>query len=278
MKFTKMEGLGNDYIYVDLFTQDLGDADLGALAKRVSDRHFGIGSDGLVLIGPSSCADCRMQMFNSDGSEAELCGNAVRCIAKLMLDMGRSNGNEVSIETLAGRIVATIRDNTATQAHVAVDMGTPRLAPGDIPVDAAGERAVGIPLEAGGKTLLATCVSMGNPHCVVFVDEPTDELVHTTGPLLEGHVAFPNKTNVEFAEVIDREHVRMRVWERGAGETLACGTGACATAVACVLNGLCDRHVFIDLLGGRLEIEWREDGHVQMTGPATIVFTGEIII
>jgi diaminopimelate epimerase len=273
--FTKMEGLGNDYVYIDLFETSLEGVDLPTLARDVSDRHFGIGSDGLVLIGPSEFAHCRMRMFNSDGSESEMCGNAVRCIAKLMYDAGRHDEGRISIETLAGTINARIMEDIGTHAQVEVLMGVPRLSGPEIPVGSDADRVIGTPLETGGVTWYATCVSMGNPHCVLFVDEATDDLVHTVGPALETHEFFPNRTNVEFVEVVDRTHLRMRVWERGAGETLACGTGASASLVAGVLNDVCDRTVRMDLLGGSLEIEWCDDGNIKIVGPAVIVFKGE---
>jgi len=273
--FTKMEGLGNDYVYIDLFETTLEGIDPCALAREVSDRHFGIGSDGLVIIGPSDAAHCRMRMFNSDGSESEMCGNAVRCIAKLMYDAGRHTDGRISIETLAGLINARIMEDLGTHAQVEVFMGVPRLRGPEIPVRSEADRVIGVPLESDGVTWYATCVSMGNPHCVLFVDDASDDLVHSVGPALETHEFFPNRTNVEFVEVIDRSHLRMRVWERGAGETLACGTGASASLVAGVLNGVCDRAVGMDLLGGSLEIEWCDDENIKIVGPAVIVFKGE---
>ncbi len=278
MKFTKMEGLGNDYVYVDLFEEALPDIDLAELARAVSDRHFGIGSDGLVLISPARGAHCRMRMFNSDGSESEMCGNAVRCIAKLMYDKGRHTGGSVAIETLDGTKACKICLHTGRQAVVEVLMGVPVFSAEDIPVCAPGAEAVDMPLDVAGTTYRVTCVSMGNPHCVIIADELSDELVHGTGSLVEAHGAFPQRTNVEFVRIIDPRTVSMRVWERGAGETLACGTGASATLAACVRMGLTERAVTMRLLGGDMDISWRDDGQICIRAPATTVFTGEIEI
>jgi len=276
MKFIKMEGLGNDYVYVDLFSETLPSDDLHEMARVVSDRHFGIGSDGLVLILPSEKGDCKMRMFNSDGSEAQMCGNAVRCVAKLMYNAGRHNGGEVRIDTLAGLIVARVNDIDHCNADVDVDMGRPVLDPGNIPVIAEGDRAIGVPISFDDEELEFTAVSMGNPHCTIFVEEIDDDMVHGWGPMIENHELFPERTNVEFIKVIDRGSIEMRVWERGAGETLACGTGACASVVSCILNGLCDEEVNVRLLGGDLNIAWIGRDCVRMRGPARIVFTGEI--
>jgi len=278
MRFTKMEGLGNDYVYVDMFTEALPDVDVGELARMVSDRHFGIGSDGLVLIRPSEDHDCQMRMYNSDGSEAQMCGNAVRCIAKLMYNAGRDNDGVVSIDTRAGTIVADVHDIDELVADVDVDMGRPVLGPRKIPVNMDGDVLKGVGISVAGEELRFTAVSMGNPHCVIFVDEITDRMINELGPLIEDHPLFPERTNVEFVKVIDRGNIEMRVWERGAGETLACGTGASASVVASVLNGLCDCDVKVRLLGGDLKISWREGETVRMRGPARIVFTGEYYI
>ena len=282
MKFTKMQGIGNDYVYVDCTQKAISDPE--AVARRISDRHFGIGSDGLVLILPGDRADFRMRMYNADGSEAEMCGNASRCVARYVYERGLTDKTEISLETGAG--IRTLRLNLqdGKVASVQVDMGVPELRPERIPVDA---KALGLPEDADrvqGALLhtedgiySVTCVSMGNPHCVVFQKEVDSWPVEKRGPGFENHPAFPRRINTEFAAVLDREHIRMRVWERGSGETLACGTGACATLVAAVMNGLTERKAFLRLNGGELLIEWDENtGHVLMTGPAEFVFDGEI--
>lgn len=278
MKFIKMEGLGNDYVYVDLFTEPLPDGDLAYLARRVSDRHFGVGSDGLVLVMPSQQADCRMRMFNSDGSESEMCGNAVRCITKLMYDAGRHRDGAVTIETLDGVKTGTVIEHRGNAALVEVSMGKPRFAAHDIPTLLGSGEAVGVLLPIDGTPYTVTCVSMGNPHCVIVTDEITDGLVAGLGPRIERHEAFPARTNVEFARVVDPHTIEMRVWERGAGETLACGTGACATLAACVRLGLCERAVSMRLRGGTMDLRWDEGGSVIVRAPAVTVFTGEICI
>ena len=260
MKFTKMHGAGNDYVYVNCFEPvELGD--VSELAKAISDRHFGVGGDGLVLICPSERADARMVMYNADGSEAEMCGNAVRCVAKLVYDHGIAAKEELTIETGGG-----VLDLQCSVTDGKVDRIPPTLA-GDPPVN--------VPVGVGGRTLEVTCVSMGNPHAVTFVDEVNDDWVLNIGPQVEVHEAFPRKINAEFIHVVSRSEVIMRVWERGSGETLACGTGACAAVVAGVLTGLLDRKVLVRLTGGNLEIEWAESGEVYMTGPAAEVFSGE---
>ena len=284
MKFTKMQGIGNDYVYVDGSKEKVEDP--VGLARRISDRHFGIGGDGLVLILPGERADFRMRMFNADGSEAEMCGNASRCIGKYVYERGLTDKTEITLETGAG--IKTLRLNTrdGRVESVQVDMGMPELRPERIPMDAAAaglaagaERAAGVPAEVGGEEFRITCVSMGNPHCVVFMDGVEEWPIEKWGPEFEHHPMFPNRVNTEFAHVKDRRHIRMRVWERGSGETLACGTGACATLAAAVINGLTDRTAELELNGGRLEITWDEKtGHVLMTGPAEFVFDGEIEI
>ncbi len=266
LQFTKMTGIGNDYVYLDGFRQRI--ADPARLAVAMADRHFGVGSDGLVLILPSRKADCRMRMFNADGSEAEMCGNAIRCVAKYVYDRKLVRKTALAVETACGikPIRLTVRGGRMTAATV--DMGAPILDPDRIPVAAKTNK-----IRLGG--LAWTCVSMGNPHAVTFVKSAADAPVLTKGPGFERASVFPRRCNIEFAEVVNRGCIKMRVWERGAGETLACGTGACATAVAGVLNGLTDRTVDLELLGGRLRIEWREaDGHVRMTGGAEFVFDG----
>ena len=272
--FTKMEGCGNDYVYVNGL--DVSVPDPARLARAVSDRHFGIGSDGLVLILPSERADVRMRMFNSDGSEAEMCGNASRCVGKYAYDHGLVRQPDLRLETGAGIKNLRLCMDGCTVTGARVDMGEPELRADRVPVlGGDGQRCVDFPLTVAGTAWHMTCVSMGNPHAVLFVDNVHALNLPERGPQFEHHPCFPRRTNTGFAQIVDRGHVRMRVWERGAGETLACGTGACATAVACVLNGLTDRRVRVELLGGSLDIEWNAaDGHVYMSGPARTVFSG----
>lgn len=275
LKFTKMHGAGNDYIYMNGFTQNIENP--SELAIKLSDRHFGIGSDGLVLILPSEIADIRMQMFNSDGSEAEMCGNASRCVGKYVFDNGLTEKTRISLETKAGIKYISLLEGDANARKVTVDMGEPILEAAEIPVVAPQSPVLDLPLTINGKEWKMTCVSMGNPHAVTFTTGIKDLNLPEIGPKFETNAVFPRKTNTEFIEVVDRKTLNMRVWERGAGETLACGTGACASAVAAVLKGLTDREVTIHLLGGDLHIEWREsDNHVYMTGEAVTVFSGEI--
>ena len=275
MKFTKMQGIGNDYVYVNCFEEKVEDP--SALAIQVSDRHFGIGSDGLILICPSEVADCEMAMYNADGSRGEMCGNGVRCVGKYMYDYGLTDKTEITVETLAGIKTLQLFVENGKVAKVRVDMGSPILTPAEIPVVAEGDKAVDEPILVDGKEYHMTCVSMGNPHCVVFMDDVEDFEIEKTGPLFENYKDFPKRINTEFVKVIDEHTLQMRVWERGSGETLACGTGACATAVAAVLNGHCEGEITIHLLGGDLKIEWdKETNHVFMTGPAAISFEGEI--
>ena len=275
MKFTKMQGLGNDYVYVNCFEEKIENP--SELAVKVSDRHFGIGSDGLILIRPSEVADFRMTMFNADGSESEMCGNGIRCVGKYVYDYGLTDKTEVSVETLAGikYLKFLIKDGKVDM--VTVNMGEPILKPELVPVVGEGDAVIDSPIEVDGKEYKMTCVSMGNPHSVVFVDDVDNFPLHEVGPLFEHHKAFPRRVNAEFCQVIDRTHAKMRVWERGTGETLACGTGTCATAVACILNGKTEDKVTITLLGGDLIIRWdREKNVIYMTGPARVVFDGEI--
>ena len=275
IKFTKMHGLGNDYVYIDAINQKIENE--SSLAKFVSNRHFGIGSDGLILICKSEIADFKMRMFNSDGSEAEMCGNGIRCVGKFVYDKGLTNKTTVKIETLAGikTLILNTKDGKVETARV--DMGEPILEAEKIPVISTEEPVKNLELEAENKKFKFTCVSMGNPHAITIVENTKEFDVEKYGKVLEVDKAFPKKANIEFAQIIDRKNINMRVWERGAGETLACGTGACATAVACNLNGLTDRKVNIELLGGTLNIEWNEtDNHVYMTGPAVTVFDGEL--
>ena len=276
-KFTKMHGLGNDYVYMDAIHQKIDNE--SELARFVSNRHFGIGSDGLILICKSDIADFKMRMFNQDGSEAEMCGNGIRCVGKFVYDKGLTNKTTVTIETLAG--IKTLKFNLKDKKveTVRVDMGEPILNPEKIPVISSENPVKNLKLKALDKEFIFTCVSMGNPHAITVVKDTEKFDVETYGRILEVDKAFPNKTNVEFVQIVDKEHIKMRVWERGAGETLACGTGACATAVACNLNGLTSRNVNIELLGGNLQIEWSsKDNHVYMTGPAVTVFEGKLEI
>ncbi|ABN54295.1 MAG TPA: diaminopimelate epimerase [Hungateiclostridium thermocellum] len=275
MRFTKMHGLGNDYIYVNCFEETVENP--SEVAKKVSDRHFGIGSDGLVLIMPSERADFKMRMFNSDGSEAEMCGNAIRCVGKYVFDRGMTNKNVIRVETLAGIKVLELTVQDGKAKLVKVDMGEPILKPENIPVNSDKEIFRTEPVEIDGKEFKVTCVSMGNPHAVSYVKNVDIFPLEKIGPKMEHHPLFPKRINAEFVEVIDRTTLKMRVWERGAGETLACGTGACAVLVASVLNGVSERKATVKLLGGDLIIEWNENNnHVYMTGPAVKVFEGEV--
>jgi len=279
LKFTKMHGLGNDYVYVDCVKEcpDKLVNNLSKVAEFVSDRHFGIGSDGLVLIMPSNVADFRMRMFNSDGSEAEMCGNAIRCVGKYVYDNSLTKKTNVSIETLGGIKVLdmTVKNNQVVM--VRVDMGEPILNPSDIPVKSDKDRFISQPVEIDGEIYNVTCVSMGNPHAITYVDNVMNFPLEKVGPKMEVHSLYPKKINSEFVQIIDRNTLKMRVWERGAGETMACGTGASAVLVASVLNDVSERKATVKLLGGDLVIEWNEkDNHVYMTGPAVKVFEGEI--
>ncbi len=275
MKFTKMHGLGNDYVYVNGFVEKIENP--SEVAIQVSDRHFGIGADGLICINPSEVADFEMAMYNADGSRGEMCGNGIRCVGKYVYDKGLTDKTTVSIETLGGikYLDFTIVDDKV--AMVKVDMGSPILVPEQIPVLAEGKTCVAQPILVENKEYEMTCVSMGNPHAVVYIKDVANLEIEKIGPLFENHERFPNRVNTEFSRVIDRNTVEMRVWERGSGETLACGTGACAVAVSSILNGYTENKVTIKLLGGDLEIEWnREKDTIYMTGPAKIVFDGEI--
>lgn len=277
MKFTKMHGISNDYIYINGATETIDN--LSEVAVKLSDRHTGIGSDGIVMILPSKTCDFRMRMFNSDGSEAEMCGNASRCVGKYVFDKGLTKKTNISLETLAGKKTLNLHVVDGKVDMVTVDMGEPILRGTDIPTIFDLPTVVRQPIEVFGKTVLTTCVSMGNPHSVVYVDDVDSLDLEKIGPSYESHPAFPHKTNTEFVEVISRNEVKMRVWERGAGETMACGTGACAVAVASVLNGFTDRDVYVKLRGGDLNIKWSEDdNHVYMKGSATTVFEGDVEI
>lgn len=285
MKFTKMHGCGNDYIYVDGFREKVPQAEKPEVVRRLSDRHFGIGGDGVIFINPSREADFEMEMYNADGSRAQMCGNGVRCVAKFVYDKGLTDAEQITVVS-AGSIKyldLTVEGKDAasgargTVKRVRVNMGSPILTPDRIPVVADGEAVVNELIYVDDREYRMTCVSMGNPHAVVFLPGVADLKLERIGPSFENHIRFPERVNTEFVEVLDRENVFMRVWERGAGETLACGTGCCAVAVACVLNGLTGEHITVRLLGGELEIEWnREENAVYMTGPAETVFEGEV--
>jgi diaminopimelate epimerase len=275
IEFTKMHGLGNDYVYIDCINQSIENET--ELARFVSNRNFGIGSDGLILICKSDIADFKMRMFNSDGSEAEMCGNGIRCVGKFVYDKGLTNKTIIDIETLAGikKLILNVEDGKVKT--VRVDMGEPILNPDKIPVIAFKEPVKDLKIKADDKEFKFTCVSMGNPHAITVVKDVKNFDVNKYGKILEIDSVFPRKTNVEFVEIVDNQNIKMRVWERGAGETLACGTGACATAVACNINNLTGREVNIELLGGILNIKWdKNDNHVYMTGPAVTVFDGKL--
>jgi diaminopimelate epimerase len=276
VKFTKMEGIGNDYVYIDATKQDIRLSP--EQIQKVSDRNFGIGSDGVIFIRNSSSGEFQMDMYNSDGSSSEMCGNGVRCVGKFIYDHGLTKNKRPLIETGKGVLTLDLSlDSTGRVDMVSVDMGEPILKPNLIPITWPGEEPViNQSLEVNGKHYHFTAVSMGNPHCVIFVDDADAFPVHEIGPLIENHSLFPRRVNVEFVSVRGKDHLYQRTWERGAGETLACGTGACAVMVAAVLNGKAGKKVEIDLRGGRLHIEWSENGNVIMTGPAKEVFTGEI--
>ncbi len=277
MKFTKMHGCGNDYVYVNCFKETVENPE--EVAKIVSDRHFGIGSDGLILICPSEIADFRMRMYNSDGSEGAMCGNGVRCIAKYVYDYGLTDKTYVTLETKAGIKYLDLTVEDGKVSMVKVDMGAPIIKPKEIPVDYDLDQVVDQPIMVGGKEYRITCVSMGNPHCVTFIDDTDSLEIERIGPLFEHHEIFPDRTNTEFIQVVDRQNIKMRVWERGAGETLACGTGTCASVYACILNGLTDNSVDVHLLGGTIHIDYDEEKHtIFMTGPAAVAFDGEICL
>ncbi len=275
MRFTKMHGAGNDYVYINGFKEQI--IQPAQLAIAVSDRHFGIGSDGLILILPSDKADLRMQMFNPDGSEAEMCGNGIRCVSKYAWDHGLVDRLEIRIETAAGLMpVQMFCDDNNRVEKVRVNMGQPRLRRGDLPMTGdPNAEALEITLQAGSQTFKAWCLSMGNPHCVIFVDDCENFPVTEIGPLIETHPLFPRRTNVEFVSIISESELRQRTWERGAGETLACGTGASAVTVAAALSGRTGRKITNRLSGGLLELEWAEDNCIYLTGPAAEVFSGD---
>ncbi len=275
MRFTKMQGAGNDYVYVNCFDEPTP-ADPAALARRIADRHYGVGGDGLILIGPSDVADAQMRMFNADGSESGMCGNGIRCVAKYVYDHGLARKSQLAIETGAGVLTLDLEVTAGRVERVRVDMGRPVFSAGAIPTTLPGDPPINAPLQVGDRQLSVTCLSMGNPHAVTYVERLTDDDVLGLGPRIEKHAAFPERVNAEFVEVIANDEVRMRVWERGSGETLACGTGATAVCVAGVLTGRTGRRILAHLPGGPLELEWpADDAPVFMTGPATEVYSGE---
>lgn len=275
MKFTKMQGCGNDYVYVDCTKELIND--IPETAIKVSDRHFGIGSDGLILIRPSDQADFMMDMYNNDGSRGKMCGNGIRCVAKYVYDHGLTEKKQLKIETLSGIKTLDLTVESGKVTQVTVDMGAPITKAIMIPVKSEKEILIREPITVGGDNYEVTCISMGNPHAVVFVQDTAALPLETIGPKFEHHEMFPERVNTEFVRVIDRKHIQMRVWERGSGETLACGTGACASVMACILNGLTDHEVTVSLLGGELTIRYDENRNtVFMTGPAVKVFEGEI--
>lgn len=275
MKFTKMHGCGNDYVYVNCMEKMLEDPD--KVSRFVSDRHFGVGSDGLILICPSDQADFRMAMYNADGSEGEMCGNGIRCVAKYVYDYGLTDQTSISVETKGGIKYLDLTVKEGKVSLVKVNMGSPILKPSLIPIRSEKEQFVDEPVTVDGKVYRMTGVSMGNPHVVTFVDDTASLNLEKIGPSFENHELFPNRINTEFVQVLSRHEINMRVWERGSGETLACGTGTCASAVACVLNGKTDEHLTVHLLGGDLEIFYdRANDMVWMTGPASVVFDGEL--
>ena len=275
MKFTKMQGIGNDYVYVNCLQETIENP--SELAKKISDRHYGVGSDGLIMINPSDKADFEMEMYNADGSRGEMCGNGIRCVAKYVYDYGLTDKTSISVETLAGIKYLDLTVEDGKVVLVKVDMGKPMLRPEEVPVVSEKEEVIDEPITVDGQEYRMTCVSMGNPHAVVLIDQDVKEFpLETVGVKFENHERLPKRVNTEFVNVLDRHTAQMRVWERGSGETLACGTGACAVAVACALNGLTEDEVTVKLLGGDLQIKWdREKNTVYMTGPAEVVFDGE---
>lgn len=274
MKFTKMHGCGNDYVYINGFEEKI--TDKPDFVRAVSDRHFGVGGDGAIFINPSEEADFEMEMYNADGTRAEMCGNGIRCVAKYVYDKGLTDKTHISIVSFGKIKYLDLNVENGLVSSVRVNMGAPILTAKEVPVISSREQSVDEPIAVNGKEYRMTCVSMGNPHAVVFMDNVADLDIASVGPFFENHQVFPNRTNTEFVEIVDKNHVNMRVWERGTGETLACGTGCCATVVACVLNGLTETEVIVKVLGGEIKIEWnREENLVYMTGPATTVFEGE---
>ncbi|MEF2642378.1 MAG: diaminopimelate epimerase [Clostridia bacterium] len=276
MKFTKMHGLGNDYVYIDC-TEEQKIKNISSLAQFISNRHFGVGSDGLILICKSDIADFKMRMFNYDGTEAEMCGNGIRCVGKFVYDKGLTKKDNITVETLAGIKKLKFNIKEGNVETVEVDMGEPILEPDKIPVISEEAIVKNLKIKARENEFKFTCVSMGNPHAITIVDNTKDFNIEKYGPVLEKDEHFPRRANIEFIELVDKNNIKMRVWERGAGETLACGTGACASVVACALNGYIENEANVELLGGTLKIRWdKENNHIYMTGPATTVFEGEI--
>lgn len=274
MKFTKMHGCGNDYVYVNGFTEKVADKPKAVVA--LSDRHFGIGSDGVIFINPSQQADFEMEMYNADGTRAEMCGNGIRCVGKYVYDHGMTDKTSITVESFGKVKYLDLTVENGKVVKVKVNMGKPELTAKEVPVVSENEQVIDEEIIVKGKSYRMTCVSMGNPHAVVFMDDVEPLAIEEIGPYFENHERFPNRTNTEFVQVIDDSHVKMRVWERGTGETLACGTGCCATAVACVLNHLTGEHVTVQVLGGEIEIYWNQkENLVYMTGPAVTVFEGE---
>lgn len=275
INFTKMQGCGNDYVYINGFTEKIPLEKKPDFVRRMSDRHFGIGGDGVIFVNPSSLADFEMEMYNADGTRAEMCGNGIRCVAKFVYDKGLTDKTEITVESFGQVKYLRLFTENGRVKQVRVDMGEPVLRAEEIPVVCDGEQAVDEAIEVEGRSYEMTCVSMGNPHAVVYMEDVAGLEIEKTGPFFENHPRFPRRVNTEFVKVLDRNTVEMRVWERGSGETLACGTGCCAVAVACVLNGLTERRVTVKVLGGKLEIEWDEkNNRVYMTGPAETVFEG----
>lgn len=277
INFTKMQGCGNDYVYINGFTEIIPQQQKPDFVRKMSDRHFGIGGDGVIFVNPSQTADFEMEMYNADGSRGEMCGNGIRCVAKYVYDYGLTDKTSISVETLAGIKYLDLTVEDGKVVLVKVDMGKPMLRPEEVPVVSEKEEVIDEPITVDGQEYRMTCVSMGNPHAVVFIDQDVKEFpLETVGVKFENHERFPKRVNTEFVNVLDRHTAQMRVWERGSGETLACGTGACAVAVACALNGLTEDEVTVKLLGGDLQIKWdREKNTVYMTGPAEVVFDGE---
>lgn len=274
MKFVKMHGCGNDYVYVNGFTEKIKNKE--ALVRAASDRHFGIGSDGVIFINPSQIADFEMEMWNADGTRAEMCGNGIRCVGKFVYDYGLTDQTRISVESFGKIKYLDMTEESGKVTKVRVNMGSPILTADQVPVKSANDQVIDECIEVNGREYKMTCVSMGNPHAIVFVDDVKNLDIEAIGPYFEHHERFPNRTNTEFVKVIDDHTVEMRVWERGTGETLACGTGCCATAVACVINHKTGNHVTVKVLGGEIEIEWdREQNLIYMTGPGAVVFEGD---
>ena len=277
MKFTKMHGCGNDYVYVNGFEERVEQQAKPEIVRKLSDRHIGIGGDGVIFINPSKEADFEMEMYNADGSRSEMCGNGIRCVGKFVFDKGMTDKHEISVISHGKIKYLTLYTENGKVATVRVNMGVPELTAANIPVVSSNEQVVDEEIEVKGQIYKMTCVSMGNPHAVVFIDDVKNLEIEQIGPFFENHERFPKRTNTEFVQLVDRNRVKMRVWERGTGETLACGTGCCATVVACVLNGFTENKVTVELLGGEILIEWnREENVIFMTGPAETVFEGEV--